>query len=176
MIIINNEELLRVKCEDAALEEVNGIIQLLENELENSARLGRPGIGLAAPQIGIAKNIAIVRIEKGNARDFSVNLINCKLNKGYDQKIFRNEGCLSFPGRMEDTMRYQEVFITNNLIYPYSFVSTGLMAVVIQHELDHLNGVLLPDNVLKKKPKLGPNEPCFCGSNRKYKKCHGKLV
>lgn len=174
MIITNNEEALRVKCEDVLPEEVGQLIAQLELELKNSARLGRPGIGLAAPQIGIAKNIAIVRL--GNNQP-NFNLINCKILKGYDQAIFRDEGCLSFPGRVENTNRYQEIVITNNLTYPNDFIATGLVAVVCQHELDHLNGVLLPDIALPKpKPiinnkKIGPNDPCFCNSGKKYKKC-----
>ncbi len=42
-------------------------------------------------------------------------------------------------------MRYREVYVVDNLVEPYSFIATGLLAVVIQHELDHLNGILLPD-------------------------------
>lgn len=186
MIITNNEEALRVKCEDVSSDEIGSIIELLEKELEHSAKLGRPGIGLAAPQIGIAKNVAIVRID----HIYKVNLVNCKIINKYDLATFKDEGCLSFPGRVEDTMRYQEVHITDNLIYPKSFIAAGLMAVVIQHELDHLNGVLLPDlalgkkfelnNTMSIKTKPGPNDPCFCGKIdpitnkvKKYKKCCG---
>lgn len=175
MIITNNEEALRVKCEPVTLDEVNDLISVLEKELDNANRLGRGGIGLAAPQIGIAKDIAIVRLNKIN-----INLINAKLDKGYDPAIFREEGCLSFPGRVEDTTRFQEVHIISNLIEPYSFVATGLIAVVCQHELDHLNSTLFMDRKIPKvvpvvnKLKVGPNEPCICGSNRKYKKCCGK--
>lgn len=176
MIITNNEEILRAPCVDVTLDEVPALVQALEAELENSGRLGRPGIGLAAPQIGIHKNIAIVRLGQSGTHDLTLNLVNARITKGYDQQIFRSEGCLSFPGRVEDTMRYQELYVTNNLIPPYNFVVTGLMAVVVQHELDHVNGVLLPDRALIKNSgvKLGPNEPCFCGSNRKFKKCCGK--
>ena len=176
MIIINNEEALRVTCEDVALEEVNDLICVLENELSYANRLGKNGIGLAAPQIGISKNIAIVRL--GNGMD--INLINAKLERGFDPAVFTQEGCLSFPGRVEDTTRFQEVYIKNNLTYPHSFVATGLTAVVIQHELDHLNSILFMDhkiikaNPIHNKKKPGPNEPCSCGSLKKYKKCCGK--
>lgn len=172
MIIANNEEALRVKCEDASTDEVGSIIQQLENELEYSEKLGRKGIGLAAPQCAIKKNVAIVRI----SNTYKVDLVNCKIKNAYDKTMFRNEGCLSFPNRIEDTMRYQEVHITDNLVFPYSFIATGLLAVVIQHELDHLNGILLPDLALpkiEKAKKLKPNDICYCGSNVKYKRCHG---
>lgn len=173
MIITNNEEALRVKCEDVLPEEFGTLIATLETELANANRLGKGGIGLAAPQIGIAKNIAIIRLGETN-----LNLINCKITKSYDLAMFQHEGCLSFPGRIENTMRFQEIYVTNNLIYPYSFTATGLLSVVCQHEIDHLTSVLFMDrvNVEPKltqsvRKKVGPNDQCLCGSNKKYKKC-----
>lgn len=173
MIITNNEDLLRVKCSDVLPEEVGQLRDLLEMELRNSERLGRPGVGLAAPQIGIAKKIAIVRINPS----LKCDLVNCTISKEYDPIIHKDEGCLSFPGRVENVSRFQEVLITNNLVSPQSFILTGLMAIACQHELDHLNGILLPDRAIPKlgvSKKVGPNEKCPCGSNIKYKKCHGK--
>lgn len=180
MIIINNEELLRRPCEEVKPEEVGELIALLERELENSARLGMPGIGLAAPQIGILKKIAIVRIND----ELKIDLVNAKIKNGYDLAIFKDEGCLSFPGRTENTMRYQETHIINNLIYPNAFIATGLMSVVCQHELDHINSILLPDNAIPKKPiNINANDPCFCGKIdpilgkvKKYKKCCGRNI
>lgn len=171
MIITNNEEALRQPCEDVSSDEVGNLISTLEAELENSNRLGKTGIGLAAPQIGLHKKVAIVRLGKG----LNVNLVNAKIEKAYDQALFRSEGCLSFPGRVEDTMRYQEIYITNNLTYPHSFVATGLFAVVIQHELDHVNGILLPDRAITKPSiNLKPYDLCHCNSGKKFKKCHGR--
>jgi peptide deformylase len=178
MIITNNEEALRIKCEDATPDEVGAIIEQLESELTYSAKMGRPGIGLAAPQIGIAKNVAIVRINDV----YQVNLVNCRIKNQYDPIIFKGEGCLSFPGRIENTSRYQEIHIIDNLVHPYMFMTSGLMAIVAQHELDHLNSILLSDKALPKlKIKTRPNDPCICGkidpitgNVRKYKKCCGK--
>jgi peptide deformylase len=172
MIITNNEELLRVKCDDVLSEEVGSLISTLETELEYANRLGKGGIGLAAPQIGIAKKIAIIRIDK-----VKLDLVNCQIESGFDATLFREEGCLSFPGRVEDTTRFQEVYVTRNLVAPYSFIATGLLAVVCQHELDHLNSTLFMDRaapkpvIVVKKQKAGPNDPCPCGSKLKYKKC-----
>lgn len=178
MIIVNNEEALRIKCEDVLPDEVADLIAVLETELNYANRLGKGGIGLAAPQIGIAKNIAIVRL--GKAQGLELDLVNCKLEKGFDPTIFHEEGCLSFPGRVEDTTRFTEVYITNNLVYPYTFVATGLLSVVCQHELDHLNSTLFMDHKIPKlvpivsKKKPGPNDSCLCNSGKKYKKCCGK--
>ena len=61
-MIIKDEKLLRVACEQATIEEAKEIIILLEKALIESDKNGFPGIGLAAPQIGIAKQVLIVRI------------------------------------------------------------------------------------------------------------------
>jgi peptide deformylase len=175
MIITNNEQLLRVECQDVLPEEVGSLVATLEYELDRSNRLGRPGIGLAAPQIGIAKKIAIIRIDK-----LKLDLVNAKLQQGFDPSIFREEGCLSFPGRVEDTIRFREVYIIDNLVNPYTFTATGLLSVVCQHELNHLNSTLFIDHMvakpipISKKEKMGPNEKCHCGSGLKYKKCCGR--
>jgi peptide deformylase len=181
MIIINNEEALRVPCEDVLPEEVGGLLATLEAELNYANKLGKGAIGLAAPQIGIAKKIAIVRMGSSYNFNFNFDLVNCSIEQGYDPSLFRQEGCLSFPGRVEDTIRFQEVHITNNLVYPHSFVATGLLAVVCQHEIDHYSSTLFIDRLAPKvastppkRTKAGPNDPCLCGSKKKYKKCCGK--
>jgi len=172
MIITNNEEALRIFCHAVQPEEIGELVQTLENELAYANRLGKGGIGLAAPQIGLARHIAIVRLGEG----LNFNLVNASIEKEYDPTLFREEGCLSFPGRVEDTTRYQEVVISNG-VDPKRFVATGLVSVVCQHELDHLNSILFMDRKIVKpapvivKGKVGPNQPCPCGSGKKYKKC-----
>lgn len=177
MIIINDEKALRVHCDEVTIEEYGSLRDTLEQELKAANRLGKNGIGLAAPQIGIAKNIAIIRLPQ-----ITLDLVNCKIEKGFDPTLFKEEGCLSFPGRVENTIRFQEVYITNNLVEPHSFVATGLLAVVCQHEIDHLNSSLFMDHMAPKiqpivnKSKARPNDPCVCGSNKKYKKCCGRNI
>lgn len=144
-MIITDEKLLRVECTDVLPEEVLSLREKLETALERSFELGRPGIGVASPQINIAKNMAIVRIPIGNGMYHNVDLVNCRIAKSYEQRIFNGEGCLSFPGLIVNTLRYKEIKIVGNLVEPKEFIATGLFAVCIQHELDHLRGVLLPD-------------------------------
>ncbi len=144
-MIITDEKSLRVECVDVLPEEVLGLREKLEAELERSAELGRPGIGLACPQIGIHKNMAIVRISNNTGVSCNVNLVNCRIAEVYDEADFIGEGCLSFPGMLIDTRRYKEIKVIDNLAEPREFVATGLFAVCIQHELDHFKGILLPD-------------------------------
>jgi len=168
MIITNDEILLRSKCEDVLPDEVGEIISKLEYELNNANRLGKSGIGLAAPQIGILKKAAIIRCD-----NYNIDLVNCNIEKFFDQIKIPQEGCLSFPTKLVDTMRYQEVYVVNNLIYPHSFICTGISAIACQHEIDHFNGKLFFDYSIKR--KLKPNELCYCGSFLKFKKCCGKI-
>lgn len=171
-MIITDEKILRLPCTNASKDEVGAIVEQLERELEYSGRMGRPGIGLSAIQIGIHKNIAIIRVDENH----SVNLVNCKIQNRYDEFKFLGEGCLSFPKLIGDTNRYNEIHIVDNLVYPYAMILTGIMAVVAQHEIDHWNNRLLPDFLLQeeKKIKVRPNDICYCGSKVKFKRCHGK--
>jgi peptide deformylase len=164
-MIVTDEALLRLPCEDVAPEEVGPLREKLEQEFERSGAIGRPGVGLAAPQIGVAKKMAIVR-----APGHSVDLVNCFIENAYDLSVFEGEGCLSFPGRHERTKRYGEVHVVGNAVEPPGFVSRGFGAIVVQHELDHLVGRLLPDYALRA-PKVRPNDPCPCQSGKKYKRC-----
>lgn len=144
-MIVTDENALRMDCVDSSEAEALDIIEKLESALLFSEKKGMPGIGLAAPQIGLAKNVAIIRIG-----DIKINLVNCHIDKMYDKFLFEGEGCLSFPGRFETTWRYNEVHIISNMFRPHSFIVTGLAAVACQHELDHLNKKLLPDVAISK--------------------------
>jgi peptide deformylase len=144
-MIITNESLLRVECEPVLSSEVDYLRSKLENALKWSEKNGRPGIGLACPQVGVAKQMAIVRVD-----DIKLDLVNAKIISFDYQFEFDGEGCLSFPDRYERTLRYKEIVVEGNLVQPYRFVATGFVAVIIQHEIDHLNGILLPDVAIAK--------------------------
>jgi len=181
MIIVQDESVLRQECTDVSSDEAKDLLKTLEVELDYANKLGKKGVGLAAPQIGIHKKAAIIRA----GSDFNLDLINAKIENVYYPELFKDEGCLSFPGRTEDTIRYQEVHVNNNLIKPYGFICTGILAVMVQHEIDHYNSILFIDRIAPvikaKKKKISPNDPCPCGKINpltgrffKYKKCCGK--
>lgn len=144
-MIITDEQVLRVKCSKVLPDEVNDLRKKLEEALDWSARQGRSGVGLACPQIGIHKSMAIVRIDDS----MKIDLVNAKVIHTYHPFEFENEGCLSFPDKWVRTRRYKEVVIQENLVYPHRFIVTDFAAVVTLHEIDHLNGILLSDIELK---------------------------
>jgi peptide deformylase len=162
--IITDINALRSTSKRVDLSEVAEIVRALDHALETSMT---PGVGLAAPQIGINKRVAIVR-----TKEQSLNLVNpviVEKDKGF---VNFEEGCLSLPGISVNTRRYKEIFVKDDM-YPDGFVATGTVALAIQHECDHLDGILIIDRVVGKK-KVGRNDPCPCGKKIKYKKCCGR--
>lgn len=147
MIVTDRHYLKNVKCEEVTLEQALETVKKLEDGLKWCEDHNQPGIGLAANQIGIAQHVAIIRLP-----DSTLNLANFKIDKSYDEIQFKEEGCLSLPGVIKTTKRYNEIVVTNNLFEPHSFVATGLLAVAIQHEKDHLDNILITDRefVVKK--------------------------
>jgi peptide deformylase len=168
-MIITDRDVLRIPNDPVSRDEADGIITLLERELIASQR---PGIGLAAPQIGIHKRVAIVR-----TKSHSIDLVNPVVLDSEHGILVRNEGCLSLPGISVDTWRFGEIFFRcdRNLA---GVVATGLEALAVQHEVDHLDGILMTDRSSAR--GVGRNEPCPCGKRTsdgkpiKYKKCHGR--
>ncbi len=142
MIRKDGDPVLREKARD--IREVNGtIIRLLDDMLETME--AAKGVGLAAPQVGISKNIAVVKIE-----DEVFELINpVLLNAEGEEKGV--EGCLSFPGLYGEVVRATEVEVEslNRKGGKVKFKASGFPARVMQHEMDHLRGVLFVDKVLK---------------------------
>ena len=105
------------------------------------------GVGIAAPQVGVSKQlIAVQRIDKeGEPFEFYVNP---KIVSFSGDKKTGGEGCLSVPGMKGLVDRYQEIVIEYNDIEDFTIKSEtieGFTAVIFQHEIDHLNGILYID-------------------------------
>lgn len=110
-----------------------------------------PGIGLAATQVNIHKQIVVIDIsEEGNE---PLVLINPSFEVLTDETEQMQEGCLSVPGFYENVVRPDRVKL--NAVgrdgEPYELIAEGLLAVCIQHELDHLNGKLFVDHISRLK-------------------------
>ncbi len=112
-------------------------------DLEDSLDLDK-GIGLTAIQIGIPKKVAIIRMPK-----LKLDLVNPVLLEKYDKFRFQKERCLSLPGLAIDTTRYMDIMIKNGDGKIFSFY--GLEAIVVQHEIDHMNGLTILDRKWRKR-------------------------
>ena len=150
----------------------------------------KDGIGLAANQVGIDAAVAGLNVRE------PIVLINPKIISKENEIDFY-EGCLSYPNKGVHTKRYRDVIISteqseSNWYFSGASQPTDgkgsweeskkedqelrtLEAVCVQHEIDHLNGIVCMDrkvnttNVVDK--KIGRKEPCPCESGKKYKKC-----
>ncbi len=99
------------------------------------------GVGLAAPQIGISKQIIVVRDDNG-----VIKLINPVILKKEGEEEAK-EGCLSIPDIYVDVKRANQILVEgiNEKEKEVTIEAEGLTARIIQHEIDHLNGVLIVD-------------------------------
>lgn len=132
---------LRIKAEQ--VEDITVVQSLIDDMLE-TLYTTENGIGLAATQVG--RKEAIVIIDLSESRDQPLILINPEVISGTD-KVFGQEGCLSIPDYYADVERYSSVVVSaldrhgNQL----TMESSEFLAIVMQYEIDHLDGNLFID-------------------------------
>lgn len=104
------------------------------------------GCGLAAPQVGVLRRIAVVEVEEGNV----IELINPRII-AYAGEQQEQEGCLSIPGRWGITRRPKHVTVraTNRHGEEFEVTGSDLLARALCHEIDHLDGKLFVDCIIK---------------------------
>ncbi|WP_017721311.1 peptide deformylase [Kamptonema formosum] len=107
------------------------------------------GIGLAAPQVAIQKQLIVVDVEPENPAKLPLILVNPTIKGLSGDLCVYQEGCLSIPGVYLDVTRPEMIEVTykDELGRPKTLTATGLLSRCIQHEMDHLNGVLFVDRV-----------------------------
>ncbi|MBF2015032.1 MAG: peptide deformylase [Rivularia sp. T60_A2020_040] len=107
------------------------------------------GIGLAAPQVAVHKQLIVIDIEPDNAANPPLILINPMIKKVYGNICVEQEGCLSIPGVYLDVKRPEMVEISykDENGRPQTLKAGDLLGRCIQHEMDHLNGVVFVDRV-----------------------------
>ena len=183
-----NNPVINKKLKEVSIDEGLDIAKDLFNVLNER----KDGIGLAANQVGIDASVAVVNVRE------PIILINPKIIEVWD-KIPYYEGCLSYPKKGVQTERYKNIIIkteqdeSNWYFSGEENPSDGkgswedsqrkkedaelrlLETVCVQHEIDHLNGIVCMDRqmvtTIVNEKKVNRNEPCPCGSGKKYKKC-----
>ena len=111
-----------------------------------------PGIGLAAPQVNISQRIIVMDCGKDDEPEL-IKMINPEIIRMSDARAVLEEGCLSIPDQTADVERPAEVevqYLDEDGV-GQSLVATGLLATCVQHEIDHLNGVLFIDHISRLK-------------------------
>tara|TARA_Y100001968_G_scaffold329815_1_gene380057 strand:- start:285 stop:887 length:603 start_codon:yes stop_codon:yes gene_type:complete len=145
------------------------IRELAKNMLESM--YSAKGIGLAAPQVGIQKRILVIDLDIENPTSPPHVFINPEIISTSATIDTYEEGCLSIPGVYLDVVRPSSIKLSfrDEMGRPKKMNADGLMARCIQHEIDHLNGVLFVDKVNDKEKLL--KELKEQGFN--YKDVHG---
>ena len=128
--------------------------KLMDDMLETM--YAAPGIGLAAIQIGIPKRIIIMDISRKKENKNPLHFINPEIVWKADENIIYEEGCLSVPNQFAEINRSKECHL-KYLDYfgqPQLLKAEGLLATCIQHEIDHLEGILFIDYLSKLKKTM----------------------
>ena len=140
VIELGSDEILRAKCVA-----VRRFDERLQKMLENMAETmySYDGVGLAAPQIGVAKRLVVIDVGDG-----LLELVNPEIIEA-EGKVLGVEGCLSVPEQQGYVYRAAKIRVKaqDRTGQPFEFEAEGLLARACQHEIDHLDGVLYVDKL-----------------------------
>lgn len=140
------------KGEDPALrtvanpvKEIKPVIHRLLDDMLETLRYSDNGLALAAPQIGISKRLVVIEYD-----DQLYELINPEIKELSGSEV-AIEGCLSFPDVWGEVERAEHVLVTarDRNGEPVTIKADGMLARALQHEIDHLDGVLFVDKVIR---------------------------
>ncbi|WP_298392548.1 peptide deformylase [Flavobacterium sp.] len=164
-IVGYGDPVLRKVCDDITAEHPNlqEIIANMYDTMYNAY-----GVGLAAPQIGLAVRLFVIdtepfsdsddlsKEEQEQLKGFKQTFINAKMLKEEGEEWGFNEGCLSIPDVREDVYRHEKITLEyfDENFNKKTEVFDGLIARVIQHEYDHIEGILFTDKIAMLKKTL----------------------
>lgn len=136
------DEILRKKSR--VVENVDERIKELLDDMYETLKASDDGIGLAAPQIGVLKRLVVIDLSEEDGEVYK--LVNPIITKSKGEQVCR-EGCLSVPGVLGDVVRPKEVIVEalNEKGEKIKIKAKDLLAIVLCHEIDHLDGILFTD-------------------------------
>ena len=151
-IIVEPDPILRKKCNP--IEKVDDEIKKLMKDMLETM-YDAPGIGLAAIQLGILKRLVVIDISKDEKKN-PLFLVNPKIISQSKTTSVYEEGCLSLPGQFAEIERPSECLVKYIDLdgKEKELKADGLLATCIQHEVDHLNGILFIDYLSKLKKDM----------------------
>ena len=152
-ILIEPNLFLRQKS--TKIDEVNGEVRLLMDDMLETM-YAAPGIGLAAIQIGVPKRAIVMDLSRDNEKNNPFYFVNPEIITNSNNNTAYEEGCLSVPGQFAEINRPDKCKI-KYLDYNGEekiLEAEGLLATCIQHEMDHLEGILFIDYLSKLKKSM----------------------
>ncbi len=128
--------------------DIDGNLQKLIDDMAETMYRA-PGVGLAAIQVGVDKSLLIYDINPSDEQRRLQVLINPRIVTSEGEILSENEGCLSVPDFRADVKRAAMILVeaVDREGNPLRFEAEGLPAIVLQHEIDHLNGTLFIDRI-----------------------------
>ncbi len=137
----------RLKSPAEPVERVDATLRRLADDMLETM-YDAPGIGLAAPQVGVLRRLIVVDVAPKEAPSPLV-LINPTFTWVSDEDASWNEGCLSLPEHYADVVRPRAVKVAylDTEGRPRELAAEGLLATCVQHEMDHLDGLLFVDHI-----------------------------
>ncbi len=149
-ILIIPDKRLRLKSEP--VKAVDKSLRALIDDMFETM-YAAPGIGLAAIQVGVARRVVTMDLAKKDEPKQPQVFINPEVTWASDEKATYEEGCLSIPEYYEEVERPKSVKVKylDLDLKPQEIEADGLLATCLQHEIDHINGVLFIDHISKLK-------------------------
>lgn len=150
------EKILSEKCDKVA-KVTNETRKILDDMLETM--YADKGVGLAAPQVGIKQRLIVIDdkvSEDGIPGPHPMYLVNPEIIEKSAETIFFNEGCLSVPGQSAEVERHKKIKVryTDYNGKEQLLEAEDYLAVIIQHETDHLDGILYIDHLSRLKRNI----------------------
>ena len=145
-ILIAPHAALRTKARRVAPADADAVKALVPRMFE--AMYKAPGIGLAAPQVGVGLRVVVIDLMPDNA-PHPLTLVNPQIVAADEALATREEGCLSVPNQYADVTRPARVTVRYHDLdgVQQQVEGEGLLAACLQHELDHLDGILFVDHL-----------------------------
>src|SRR6478752_7056744 len=145
-ILLVPEPILKARAKPVGAGEMERVRALVP--LMFATMYGAPGIGLAAPQVGVGLRFAVVDLMPDD-KPTPIALINPEVIARSQEEATREEGCLSLPGQYADVTRPARVTVryTDLEGARRQIEADGLLAACLQHEIDHLDGILFVDHL-----------------------------
>ena len=138
----------RLKKKSQPVDSVDpGLRQLMDDMMETM--YAAPGIGLAAPQVGVLKRLIVLDIDREDVKTGPLFMANPEIIEASDEDLTYEEGCLSVPEHYSDVSRPGKVVVRylDRDGESREMACEGLLATCVQHEIDHLDGVLFIDHI-----------------------------
>jgi peptide deformylase len=145
-IIVAPDPRLKLKCAPVAKVDA-AVRRLMDDMLETM--YAAPGIGLAAPQVGVTKRVIVVDAAAKGQPPAPYRMANPEIVWASDEDNVYNEGCLSLPEHYADVVRPKAVRVRylDHENEVRELAVDGLLATCVQHEMDHLDGILFVDHI-----------------------------